>query len=84
MFCGEMKADLRAHFMSVHQEEENIKELGTQEKDRIQAIAALRDSVCTAQKFTEQTVWTLPRNDWWARDVTAAIDITAWQTNCSH
>ena len=26
----------------------------------------------------ERTVWTLPRNDWWARDVTAAIDINAW------
>ena len=26
----------------------------------------------------ERTVWTLPRNDWWARDVTASIDINAW------
>ena len=23
---------------------------------------------------SERTVWTLPRNDWWARDVTASID----------
>ena len=29
MFCGEMKVDLRAHFLSVHQEEEKIKELST-------------------------------------------------------
>ena len=26
----------------------------------------------------ERTVWTLPRNDWWARNVSAAIDINAW------
>ncbi len=26
----------------------------------------------------ERTVWTLPRNYWWARDVTASIDINAW------
>ena len=26
----------------------------------------------------ERTVWTLPRNDWWARGVTAAIHIKAW------
>ena len=26
----------------------------------------------------ERTVWTLPRNDWWARDVSASIDINAW------
>ena len=43
MFCGQMKVDLRAHFLSVHQEEEKIKELGTLgKKERIQAIAALR------------------------------------------
>ena len=43
MFCGEMKVDLRAHFLSVHQEEEKIKELSTLgKKERIQAIAALR------------------------------------------
>ena len=42
MFCGEMKVDLRAHFLSVHQEEEKIKELSTLgKKERIQAIAAL-------------------------------------------
>ena len=27
---------------------------------------------------SERTVLTLPRNDWWARDVTASIDINAW------
>ena len=32
VFCGEMKADLRAHFMSLHQDGENIKELGTLEE----------------------------------------------------
>ena len=43
VFCGEMKVDLRAHFLSVHQEEEKIKELSTLgKKERIQAIAALR------------------------------------------
>ena len=43
MFCGEMKVDLRAHFLSVHQEEEKIKELSTLgKKERIQAIATLR------------------------------------------
>ena len=26
----------------------------------------------------ERTVWTLPRNYWWARDVTASIDMNAW------
>ena len=32
--------------------------------------------MCTAPP--ERTVWTLPRNGWWARDVTASIDINAW------
>ena len=26
----------------------------------------------------ERTVLTLPRNYWWARDVTASIDMNAW------
>ena len=26
----------------------------------------------------DRTGWTLPRIDWWARDVTASIDIYAW------
>ena len=26
----------------------------------------------------ERTVWTSPRNYWWARDVTAWIDMNAW------
>ena len=30
----------------------------------------------------ERTVWTFPRNDWWARNVTAAIDINDQLTVC--